>query len=325
MSVSFLATRKARSPAITAHPLLLEGLTKDYHGRRALDGVTLAVQRGEVFGYLGPNGAGKTTTIRLVLGLLRPTAGHAEVFGMDTWRYPVAVHARTGYLPGEATFPDHLTGLEVIRYFARLRQRPGDVDSAGKLARRFDLDLAKRIHSLSRGNRQKLAIVQAFMSEPELAILDEPTSGLDPIAQQEFHQLLRETTAAGGTVLLSSHVLAEVQRIADRVGVIRAGRLVAVERLETLRSKALHRVVARVADGGAAAERLGRIDGMRELSIGDGFIRCRVPETSLDALVKTLAGLKVLDLSVTETDLEEMFLSFYGDPNGYEESRTDDA
>ena len=313
MSLPFLTVPKTQLPSATAHPLRLEGLTKDYRDRRALEGVTLAVEPGEVFGYLGPNGAGKTTTIRLVLGLLRPTAGHAEVFGIDTWRHPVAVHRCTGYLPGDATFPDHLTGLEVVEYFARLRQRPHDVDAAGKLAQRFELDLSKRIHSLSRGNRQKLAIVQAFMSEPELAILDEPTSGLDPIAQQEFHQLLRETTAAGGTVLLSSHVLAEVQRIADRVGVIRAGRLVAVERLETLRSKALHRVVARVA-GGATGEHLGRIDGLRDLSIGDGFIRCRVPESSLDALVKALAGFEVLDLSVTETDLEEMFLSFYEEP-----------
>lgn len=316
--VPFQTIPKTEPAATSARPLRLESLTKDYHGKRALDGVTLVVEPGEVFGYLGPNGAGKTTTIRLVLGLLRPTAGHAEVFGLDTWRYPVAVHGRTGYLPGDATFPDHLTGLEVIHYFARLRERPGDVDAAGKLAQRFDLDLSKRIRSLSRGNRQKLAIVQAFMSEPDLAVLDEPTSGLDPIAQQEFHELLRETTAAGGTVLLSSHVLAEVQRVADRVGVIRAGRLVAVERLETLRSKALHRVVARVA-GPPIGDRVEQIEGIHDLTVSDGFIRCRVPESSLDALVKTLAGLEVLDLSVTETDLEEMFLSFYG------ESKTDDS
>lgn len=309
-------TSRTATRTTTSQPLRLEQLTKDYRGRRALEGVTLAVDQGEVFGYLGPNGAGKTTTIRLVLGLLRPSGGSAEVFGMDTWRCPVAVHSRTGYLPGEANFPDHLTGLEVVRYFARLRGRPGDVGAAGKLAERFAVDLTKRIRSLSRGNRQKLAIVQAFMSSPDLAILDEPTSGLDPIAQQEFHQLLHETTADGGTVLLSSHVLAEVQRIADRVGVIRAGRLVAVERLETLRSRALHRVVARVADA-SACDGLGRIDGIRDLGISDGVIRCRVPESSLDGLVKALAGLEVLDLSVTETDLEEMFLSFY------EESKAD--
>jgi ABC-2 type transport system ATP-binding protein len=291
----------------------LVGLTKDYGRHRALDAVDLSVEQGEVFGYLGPNGAGKTTTIRLLLGLLRPTGGRAEMFGLDAWRDSVRIHARTGYLPGDAGLYDRLTGHDVVDYFAGLRHRPADVPSATKLAERFDLDLGRRVRALSRGNRQKLAVVLAFMSSPDLAVLDEPTSGLDPIAQQEFHRLVRETTDRGGTVLLSSHVLDEVQRMADRVGIIRAGRLIAVERLEELRAKALHRVVARLA-GPVEVTRFARVGGLRDLTFDGGVLRCGVPEASIDALVKALAGYRVVDLSITEADLEEMFLTFYGEP-----------
>ncbi|HET9076234.1 MAG TPA: ABC transporter ATP-binding protein [Acidimicrobiales bacterium] len=298
---------------MTGPVILLDGLTKHYGPHRALEHVDLTVEQGEVFGYLGPNGAGKTTTIRLLVGLLRPTAGRAQILGLDAWSDSVRIHARTGYVPGDAAFNDRLTGREVVAFFAGLRGRPADVATAGVLAERLDLDLDRRIRALSRGNRQKLAIVQAFMSEPDLLVLDEPTSGLDPIVQVEFQALLRSTVERGGTVLLSSHVLDEVQRTADRVGMIRAGRLVAVEQLEELRAKALHRVVARLAgpaDPGAAA----RIPGVRNLAFEDGVLRCAVPEASLDPLVKVLARGTVSDLSVTEPDLEEMFLTFYTEP-----------
>jgi ABC-2 type transport system ATP-binding protein len=287
-------------------------LTKDYGAHRALDRVDLAIGEAEVFGYLGPNGAGKTTTIRLLMGLLRPTAGRAEVFGLDAWRQSVRIHARTGYLPGDAGFYDQLTGGDIVAYFARLRRRPDDVHSATCLAERFGLELDRPVRALSRGNRQKLAIVQAFMSAPDLVLLDEPTSGLDPIAQQEFHALLRETTRRGGTVLLSSHVLDEVQRMADRVGIIRAGRLAAVERLDELRAKALHRVVVRL---GGPVDRtpFARVPGIRDMTIDGGVLRCGVPEGSLDALVKVLARFPVADVSITEADLEEMFLTFYSE------------
>ena len=290
----------------------LVGLTKDYDTTRALDDINLTVEQGQVFGYLGPNGAGKTTTIRVLLGLLRPTAGRAELFGLDAWRDSVRIHARTGYLPGDAGLYDRLCGRDIVEYFARLRHRPADIGVAEQLAERFDLDLDRRVKALSRGNRQKLALVQAFMSTPDLAILDEPTSGLDPIAQQEFHELLRETTARGGTVMLSSHVLDEVQRMADRVGIIRAGRLIAVERLEELRARALHRVVARVA-GPVDPTAIARIPGVSDLAVDGGTIHCGVPEGSLDLLVKALARFTVVDLSITEADLEEMFLSLYGE------------
>ena len=289
----------------------LSRLTKDYKGTRALDDVSLSVGPGEVFGYLGPNGAGKTTTIRILMGLLRPSAGEAEVLGMDSWRDRVAAHARIGYLPGEAAFPAHLTGAEVIRYYARLRSRPGDLDVADKLADRLDVDLAQPVHALSRGNRQKVAIIQALMSEPELVVLDEPSSGLDPLVQQEFHALLHEATGRGATVLLSSHVLGEVQRMADRVGIIRSGRLIAVERLEDLRARALHRVVARVS-GPVGSDAFAPVPGIRNLDVAEGVIRAQIPALSLDRFVKALAGFRVLDLSVQEADLEEMFLSYYG-------------
>lgn len=298
---------------MTAAVIRLDGLTKDYGSRRALDEVDLTIEQGEVFGYLGPNGAGKTTTIRLVVGLLRPTAGRAEVLGMDAWSDSVRIHARTGYLPGDAAFNERLTGREVVAFFAGLRGRPGDVAAAGRLAQRLDLDLDRRLHAMSRGNRQKVAIVQAFMSDPDLLVLDEPTSGLDPIVQMEFQALLRETVDRGGTVLLSSHVLDEVQRTADRVGMIRGGRLVAVERLEELRAQALHQVVARFT-GPVDPDVAARIPGVRNLALDDGVLRCSVPEASLDPLVKALARCTVADLSITEPDLEEMFLTFYGEP-----------
>ena len=298
---------------MTAAVIRLDGLTKDYGSRRALDEVDLTIEQGEVFGYLGPNGAGKTTTIRLVVGLLRPTAGRAEVLGMDAWSDSVRIHARTGYLPGDAAFNERLTGREVVAFFAGLRGRPGDVAAAGRLAQRLDLDLDRRLHAMSRGNRQKVAIVQAFMSDPDLLVLDEPTSGLDPIVQMEFQALPRETVDRGGTVLLSSHVLDEVQRTADRVGMIRGGRLVAVERLEELRAQALHQVVARFT-GPVDPDVAARIPGVRNLALDDGVLRCSVPEASLDPLVKALARCTVADLSITEPDLEEMFLTFYGEP-----------
>jgi ABC-2 type transport system ATP-binding protein len=290
----------------------LVGLTKDYGRHRALDGVDLTIGAGEVFGYLGPNGAGKTTTIRLLMGLLRPTKGRAEVFGLDAWGDSVRVHARTGYLPGEPGLYDRLTGREVVEYFAGLRRDRADLHHAITLAERFDLDLDRRVHDLSKGNRQKLAIVQAFMSEPDLLVLDEPTSGLDPLVQQEFHELVGEVTGRGATVLLSSHMLSEVQHMADRVGIIREGRLVAVERLEDLRAKSLHRVEAHLR-GPVTVDAFAALDGVRQLTLSNGVLRCGIPQRSLDALVKTLGRFQVLDMTVTEDDLEEMFLTYYAE------------
>ena len=287
----------------------LLGLTKDYGRHRALEGIELEVDDGEVFGYLGPNGAGKTTTLRVLLGFLRPTAGRAEVFGLDAWRESLRIRGRIGYLPGEPVLYDRLTGRETVAYFGALRRRD-DSRTAAELAERLDLDLDRQVRTLSKGNKQKVAIVLAFMSRPELLVLDEPTTGLDPLVQQEFNALLTEATARGGTVLLSSHVLAEVQRMADRVGIIREGRVVAVERLEDLRSKSVHRVEARLS-GPVDPAMFAAVPGLSELSLEGGVLRCRTPESSLDALVKALARVSVTDLTITEADLEETFLTYY--------------
>ena len=219
------------------------GLTKDYGRGRGLFELDLQVAQQEVFGYLGPNGAGKTTTIRVLMGLIRPTAGSAYIFGLDCVRDAVDVKRRVGYLPGDVPQFGSLRGSEVIAYLGGMR---GGVDRkvVRALAERFDLDLGRRFREYSSGNKQKLAIVLAFMHRPDLLILDEPTSGLDPLNQQEFYALLRETREAGATIFLSSHVLSEVEHVCDRVGILRAGRLVKVADLEELRrARAQHDLV----------------------------------------------------------------------------------
>lgn len=290
--------------------LRLSGLTKDYGRTRALDAIDLDVEAGEVFGYLGPNGAGKTTTIRIVMGLLRPTAGRAEVLGLDAWRDAARLHGRVGYLPGEPGLYDRMSGAAVVEHFARLRRDRAAPRRARELAERLDLDLHPQVRALSRGNLQKLGLVQALMSHPDLVVLDEPTNGLDPLVQHVFHQLVREVTARGTTVLLSSHVLSEVQRLADRVGIIRQGHLVAVERLDDLRAKSLHHVEARFA-GPVDPSVFGAVPGVRRVDFAGGVLRCAVPATSLDAMVKTLGRFRVHDVTIAEADLEETFLAYY--------------
>ena len=218
-------------------------LTKDYGRGRGLFELDLQVAQQEVFGYLGPNGAGKTTTIRVLMGLIRPTAGSAYIFGLDCVRDAVDVKRKVGYLPGDVPQFGSLRGSEVVAYLGGMR---GGVDRkvVRALSERFDLDLGRRFREYSSGNKQKLAIVLAFMHRPDLLILDEPTSGLDPLNQQEFYALLRETREAGATIFLSSHVLSEVEHVCDRVGILRAGRLVKVADLEELRrARAQHDLV----------------------------------------------------------------------------------
>jgi beta-exotoxin I transport system ATP-binding protein len=287
-----------------------DGLTKKYGRTTALREVGLTILRGEVFGLLGPNGAGKTTTLRLLMGLLRPTAGRAEVLGLDSWRDAVEVHRRVGYVPGEPALYDRLTGRQHVAYFGHLR-RDDDDKRAVALASRLDLDLDRPARTLSRGNRQKLTVVLALMSAPELLILDEPTSGLDPLVQQEFHDILREHTTVGGGVLLSSHVLGEVQRIADRIGVLRTGRLVALERLDELRAKSLHHVSVQFGDDVAAAE-FAAIPGLRDLDVSQRTLACAAPQSALDPLLKRISRHSVVDLECQEAELEETFLAYYG-------------
>jgi ABC-2 type transport system ATP-binding protein len=285
------------------------GLGKTYGATVALRDVDLTIGRGEVFGYLGPNGAGKTTTLRLLMGMLRPTAGRATVVGLDAWRDAVAVHRRVGYLPGEPAFYGRLTGRQHVSYFGHLRDTDGK--RAELLADRLELDLDRPARELSKGNRQKLAVVLAMMSGPELLVLDEPTSGLDPIVQQEFHALLREQTADGGSVLLSSHVLGEVQRVADRIGVVRAGRLIAVERMADLRAKSLHHVGARFGDEVSVTD-FANVPGVRDLAVTSRAMTCSAPQSALDRLLKQITRHPVVDLDCAEAELEETFLAYYG-------------
>jgi ABC-2 type transport system ATP-binding protein len=223
---------------VTELAIATERLVKRYGRARGLAGLDLEVQRGEVYGFLGPNGAGKTTTIRLLLDLIRPTSGRVTVLGGDPQRDGVALRRRVGYLAGEFVVDGRQTGRELLTYLGNLR---GGVSGASidQLAERLELDLSRPIRSLSKGNRQKLGLVQAFMHAPELLILDEPTGGLDPLLQRQFIAMTREVKQAGRTVFMSSHVLSEVQQTADRVGIIRDGRLVTVERVEALRERAV--------------------------------------------------------------------------------------
>ena len=296
---------------MTEGPVVLtEGLTKAYGRRVALLDLDLEIAQGEVFGYLGPNGAGKTTTLRLLAGMLRPTSGRAQVLGQDAWRGSVAVHRRMGYLSGEPALYDRLTGREHAEYLGFLRGNvaPRRVE---ELSARLDLDLDQPSRELSKGNKQKLALVLAMMSAPTLLVLDEPTGGLDPIAQQDIHKILREHTDGGGSVLLSSHVLSEVQRVADRVGVLRSGRLVAVERLDELRSKSLHHVHAHFSEPIELAV-FADVPGLVGLSVSDNSMTCSAPQSALDRLLKRVSQHQVVDFECVEAELEETFLTYYG-------------
>ena len=289
-----------------------EGLAKHFKDVVALTGLDLEVPTGVVFGFLGPNGAGKTTLIRLLVGLLKPTSGKAWVLGRDIVADRRALHREVGYLPGDFAPDKDLTAEEYLRYLANLRGDvdPGDVTA---LADRFGLALDKPIAALSHGNRQKVGIVQAFMHRPPLVLLDEPTQGLDPLMQREFIQLLREHRDEGKTVFLSSHVLSEVQELADSVAMVRAGKLVMTAGVGELRDSTRHHLELTLADGVeppvAALEALGSVT---EVAMVDGTVHLTV-EGSMAEVVRLVAPLGVERLVSQELDLEELFLSYYGE------------
>ncbi|WP_334142306.1 ABC transporter ATP-binding protein [Rhabdothermincola sp.] len=290
-------------------------MTKSYGRVRGIVAIDLRVERGEVFGFLGPNGAGKTTTIRTLLDLQRPTSGRATLLGMDSRRDSVAIKRRVGYLTGELALYERLTGREHLAWLARLR---GGIDpgALGALTERFGVELDRPIRDLSKGNRQKIGLVQAMMHGPELLILDEPTSGLDPLVQDEFLRLVQEIAASGRTVFLSSHDLDEVQRVAGRVGIVRDGRLVAVEAVETLRRRALRHVeitFARPVDSSA----FRRLEGVVDATAHGPVVKLSV-RGALDAIVKEAARYPVVDLLSQPADLEEIFLEYYRQEPGEE-------
>jgi ABC-2 type transport system ATP-binding protein len=289
------------------------GLSKDYGGGHGLFDLDLEVQRGEVFGFLGPNGAGKTTTMRLLLDLIRPTAGSASMLGLDVHAGSLELRRRIGFLPGDLALYPKLTGAEVLDHLAALR---GGVDRRlrDELAERFGADLRRPVRQLSTGNRQKLGLIQAFMHEPELLILDEPIAGLDPLVQQSFHALLHEVSARGRTVFLSSHTLSEVERVTHRVAILREGRLVVVDELERLREVAVQRLEIEFASP-VAAEGFARLPGVRE-AVADGARVTVSFEGPADAIVKAAAVHEVRAIRSRETDLEEIFLRYYRTDGG---------
>lgn len=293
----------------------IENLTKYYGKIRGIEDLTLEVEPGQIFGFLGPNGAGKSTTIRVLLDFIRPTSGRAEVFGINTVDDPIEIHRRTGYLPGELAMYDKMTGRELLEYFGSLRD-VSDFGEAHRVAEMLELDLSRNIRSYSSGNRQKLGLTQAFMHRPELLILDEPTNGLDPLMQQTFHTLVEEARSNGKTVFLSSHVLPEVERVADRVAIIRQGRLVAVAAVSELKAKAVHRLEIRFGAAVHAKEFEG-LPGVREVAISpDGRAAHLAVEGSVDGVIKVAARHEVVNLVSHDGDLEEAFLAFYSGPNG---------
>jgi ABC-2 type transport system ATP-binding protein len=286
-----------------------ERLSKLYPGGHGIAELTMQVPSGEVFGFLGPNGAGKTTTIRALLDLVHPTSGSARLLGLDSRRDSVAIRRRIGNLPGDFGFGREISGRGALDLLARLRG--ARTARADELARRFRADLDRPLGELSRGNRQKVGLILAAFHRPDLLVLDEPTGGLDPIMQEEFLALVAEERERGATVFLSSHELDEVERICDRVGIVRDARLVAVERVPDLLGRARRKVSVRFADPAGPAE-LERIDGVSDVARTDGAVSFRFAG-DLDPVVKSLAAHHVTDLEISRPTLEEVFLGNYGE------------
>jgi len=293
------------TPIIATHDL-----TKSYGGARGIDGVTLEVAEGEVFGFLGLNGAGKTTTIRLLMALLRADAGTARIAGLDCWTQATDVKRLVGYLPGEFTFDPSLRGAQIIAYLANLRGGV-DKDYVRTLLERLDLDPTKRFRDYSRGNKQKVGLVQAFMHRPRLLILDEPTSGLDPLNQQQFYALVTEARQQGQSVFLSSHILPEVEHTCDRVGIIREGRLITVDHVAAL--KALKHHVVDIGFGAPVSPSwFASVPGVESVTADEGGMAVHLTvRHDLAAVLKVAAAHDAIALTAHEPSLEDIFLRFY--------------
>lgn len=288
--------------------LKTDNLTKRYGGVAALDSLDLTVQKGEVLGYLGPNGAGKTTTIRLLLGLIKPTGGSAEIFGLDSQKDKIAVHKRLAYVPGEPTLWPQLTGAETLHLLAKIH---GVVDEQyrAKLIKRFEFDADKKVRAYSKGNKQKINLIAALSSRADLLVLDEPTAGLDPIMEQAFRECVAEAKANGQTVFLSSHILGEVEALCDRVAILRAGKLIEVGTLAQMRHLSAVTVTATF---DSAPPKVDHIKGVTNAHVVGHELTCQV-RGPIDELLSVLAAAKPKTLLSREPSLEELFLSLYGD------------
>jgi ABC-type multidrug transport system ATPase subunit len=294
--------------------IVTQGLTKDYGGGRGIFDLDIEVNDGEVLGYLGPNGAGKTTTIRLLMGMIHPTRGRAEVYGLDAQQKSVEVKRLVGYVPGELPNFGGLRGSEIVAYMAGLR---GGVDNqyVTALCRRLDLNLGLKFREYSRGNKQKLAILLGFMHRPKLLILDEPTGGLDPLNQQEFYAMCHEVADAGATVFLSSHILSEVEHISDRVGIIRSGRLIKTAKLAELHELHLHEVDLEFA-GDPPVAAIEAVPGVDQVKATDHRVHLTI-QGSFAPLMRAVAASEVVNYTSHEPSLEELFLTYYRDGDGH--------
>src|ERR1700730_16697913 len=302
-----------------APAIVVTGLVKNFGTTRALNGLDLKVETGEVYGFLGPNGSGETPTTRIRLGLLRPDGGSVSLLGGDPWRDAVALHRRLAYVPGEVSLWPNLSGGEVIDLFGRLR---GDLNRRRRdeLLERFQLDPTKKTRSYSKGNRQKVGLVAALASGAELLLLDEPTSGLDPLREAVFQDCIREVKAEGRTVLLSSHILAEVEALCDRLSIIRLGRVAERGTLDELRHLTRTSITA---ETGVPAESLADLAGVHGLEINGKHVRFEVDTDHLDVALRRLGELGVRSLVSHPPTLEELFLRHYGDELAKEPERVD--
>ncbi|MEX2030922.1 MAG: ABC transporter ATP-binding protein [Anaerolineales bacterium] len=286
------------------------GLVKSYGNVQALRGLDLEVREGEIYGYLGPNGSGKSTTIRCLLDLIRPQAGLVRVLGLDPQAKPVEVRLKVGYLPGELHLDENLTGQTSLRFFNELRGRAAECAYIDELAGRLKVDLGRPIRNLSHGNKQKIGLIQALMHRPQLLLLDEPTKGLDPLMQQEVLELLREAKEGGTTVFFSSHVIGEVEALAERVAIIRQGVVVEVAEIDALRARAIRRAHVRFKQPVDGA-RILDLPGVQLLSQDDDSAMWLQVRGDMDVLVKTLAQFPVADIETQRPSLEEIFLAYY--------------
>ncbi len=290
--------------------ITIDGLEKYYGSFKALHGVDLKVKRGEILGFLGPNGAGKTTTIRCMLDLIHPQGGTISVLGLNPQAEPEAIKTLVGYLPGELHLDENMTARQVFRYFNRLRGNRSNWDFIEELSDRLKLDLKTPIKNFSHGNKQKVGVVQALMHRPELVLLDEPTGGLDPLMQQEVLRMLAEAQDNGATVFFSSHIISEVQAVADRVAVIREGKIVEVAETASLLNRSMRQVRIRFQQP-TEADELIKLPGVELLAKDDGLGVLLQVEGAMDTLIKTLAKYPVNDFETERASLEEIFLAYY--------------
>ncbi len=290
--------------------IVIENLAKSYGHVQAVRGISMSIERGEIFGFLGPNGAGKTTTIRCMLDVIRPSSGAIRVLGLDAQNDTHALHQHIGYLPGDVRLPGRMTGKQVINYFANLQGREPVL--LNHLIERFDVEMKRPLKGYSKGMRQKIGVVLAFMCDPDVLILDEPTSGLDPLLQKVFNEFLLEEQARGKTIFMSSHIMSDVEKVCQRVAVIRNGEIVTLEEVEALREKAGQHVIVEFGDA-VAEQELERIPGVSALTKTNGIYHFNV-SGSMDLLIKALGQHEVIRLTSQEAPLEEVFLKFYEEP-----------